>query len=372
MSSITKMSQHIGKRVVIKVGSSLLVDQASKSIRVPWLESLASDIAWLIERGTSVVIVSSGSISLGRSILGLHDSRLPLEHSQAAAAVGQIQLAQAYQEALAPYLLTAAQVLVTLEDSANRKRYLNSRATLETLLRMDVVPVVNENDTVATDEIKYGDNDRLAAQVAVTVEADQLILLSDIDGLYSADPRSDINAVRFDVIDQITPELEAMAGEARSALSRGGMKTKLMAAKTATTAGCAMAITEGSKLSPIRALYEGAPSTWFKPQIDKYAARKRWILSMKSIGKIIIDEGAAAALKEGKSLLPVGVTEVSGEFSRGDAISVYLGGREIARGVSSYSSVEARLVVGLNSSDVERALGSKMRVALIHRDDLVI
>lgn len=361
-----------GQRVVIKVGSSLLVDPSSRTLRSTWLASLALDVARLRERGSDVVIVSSGSIALGRSVLGLEGPSLALEHSQAAAAVGQIRLARAYEETLAPHGITAAQVLVTLEDSADRRRYLNSRATLEALLSMGVVPIVNENDTVATDEIRYGDNDRLAAQVAVTVEADQLILLSDIDGLYSADPRQDHEAVRFDLINVITPELEAMAGDARSGLSRGGMKTKLMAAKTATAGGCAMAITEGSKLSPISELFLGAPATWFTAQVDRRTARKRWILSMKPIGQLVIDAGAAQALKEGNSLLPVGVTQVIGEFSRGDAVVVLdQRAQEIARGVSSYTADEARSIMGLKSVEVAQKLGEAMRVALVHRDDLV-
>ena len=248
-----------GTRIVVKIGSALLVDRATGQLRRDWLQSLAQDVAWLKGQGKDVVLVSSGSIALGRGVLGLPPTTLALEQSQAAAAVGQIRLARAYEEALEPYGITAAQVLVTLEDSADRRRYLNSRATMEQLLSMGAVPIVNENDTVATDEIRFGDNDRLAAQIAVTVAADRLILLSDVDGFYSANPNDDPDAIRYEVIDTITPEIEAQAGDAGSGLSKGGMKTKLMAAKTATAAGCAMAISEGS---PLRRLRRAAGPRW--------------------------------------------------------------------------------------------------------------
>ncbi|MFP4275719.1 MAG: glutamate 5-kinase, partial [Paracoccaceae bacterium] len=308
------------RRLVVKIGSALLVDRATGALRSDWLATLALDVAALKARGTDVILVSSGSIALGRGVLRLPPTDLPLEQSQAAAAVGQIRLARAYEEALAPHGLTTAQVLVTLEDSADRRRYLNSRATLGTLLGFGVVPIVNENDTIATDEIRYGDNDRLAAQVAVTVGADQLVLLSDVDGFYSANPNADPLARRYDVIEEITPEIEAMAGDAGSGLSKGGMKTKLMAARTATAAGCALAITEGARAHPLRALEQGAPATWFTPQLDPASARKRWIAAMKPRGEIVVDAGAAQALASGKSLLPAGVTAVTGRFGRGDPV----------------------------------------------------
>ena len=268
------------RRLVVKIGSALLVDRAT-GLRDGWLTALAQDVADARARGTSVILVSSGSIALGRRVLGLPDGALPLEQSQAAAAVGQIRLARAYEAALAPHGIVTAQVLVTLEDSTDRRRYLNSRATLETLVGLGTVPIVNENDTVATDEIRYGDNDRLAAQIAVTVGADQLVLLSDVDGFYSANPKLDPTARRFDVVDRITPEIEAMAGEGVSGISKGGMITKLMAAKVATAGGCAMAIMEGSTLRPLAALAQGAPCTWFAATLDPQAARKRWIAAMK-------------------------------------------------------------------------------------------
>ena len=359
------------KRLVVKIGSALLVDQRTGKLRQDWLKTLAADVAALKAAGKDVVLVSSGSIALGRGVLGLPLASLPLEQSQAAAAVGQIQLARAYEEVLEPYGITTAQILVTLEDSADRRRYLNSRATMETLLSMGVVPIVNENDTVATDEIRYGDNDRLAAQVAVTVGADALVLLSDVDGFYSANPNVDATAKRFDVIDVITPEIEAMAGDAGSGLSKGGMKTKLMAAKTATAAGCAMVITEGSRLNPLSAIEQGVPSTWFTAVYDPQRARKGWISSMKPMGRIVVDAGAETALSKGKSLLPAGVTGVEGEFARGDAVVICsASGQELAHGISAYPSEEARALMGRNTKDIEEILGYPGRAALVHRDDM--
>ncbi|MEH6645736.1 glutamate 5-kinase [Sulfitobacter sp.] len=361
------------KRVVIKIGSALLVDRSTGSLRSDWLTSLAQDVVWLKGLGMDVVLVSSGSIALGRGVLGLGLGTLALEQSQAAAAVGQIRLARAYEEVLAPHGITTAQVLVTLEDSANRRRYLNSRATLETLLGLGAVPIVNENDTVATDEIRFGDNDRLAAQIAVTVGADQLILLSDVDGFYTANPADDPSATRFDVIDRITPQIEAMAGDAGSGLSKGGMKTKLMAAKTAVSAGCAMAITEGSALRPLTALDQGANATWFTAQTDPQAARKSWIAAMKPLGAVTLDGGAVAALQRGKSLLPAGITDVIGHFERGDAVSlVGPDGAGIGSGLARYSAAEARLIQGHQSAEIEALLGYPGRAALIHRDDMAL
>lgn len=361
------------KRIVVKIGSALLVDRTTGTLRADWLASLAQDVAWLKGQGTDVVLVSSGSIALGRGVLGLGLGTLALEQSQAAAAVGQIRLARAYEEVLAPHGITTAQVLVTLEDSANRRRYLNSRATLETLLGFGAVPIVNENDTVATDEIRFGDNDRLAAQIAVTVGADQLILLSDVDGFYNANPSEDPTATRFEVIDRITPQIEAMAGDAGSGLSKGGMKTKLMAAKTAVSAGCAMAITEGFVMRPLHALEAGANATWFTPQTDPQAARKGWIAAMKPIGSVTLDAGAVAALGRGKSLLPAGITAVTGTFERGDAVAL-LGpdGAGIGSGLARYSAGEARLIKGHQSAEIEALLGYPGRAALIHRDDMAL
>ena len=360
------------KRLVVKIGSALLVDRAT-GLRVDWLRALAQDVAAVKARGADVILVSSGSIALGRGVLGLADGPLALEQSQAAAAVGQIRLARAYEEVLAPHGITTGQVLVTLEDTEDRRRYLNSRATMETLLGLGVVPIVNENDTVATDEIRYGDNDRLAAQIAVTVGADQLILLSDVDGFYSANPKEDARAQRFDLVETITPAIEAMAGDPVSGMSKGGMKTKLMAAKIAVAGGCAMAIMEGSVLRPLTALAEGANRTWFVAQGDPQAARKRWINAMKTRGEVRVDAGAVAALRAGKSLLPAGVAAVTGAFGRGDPVAIVgPGGETLGKGLVRYTAGEAKAIAGHRSGDIEAILGYAGRAALIHRDDMVI
>ncbi|AMY69070.1 glutamate 5-kinase [Frigidibacter mobilis] len=360
------------RRIVVKIGSALLVDRAS-GLRTAWLQGLAQDVAMLRARGTDVILVSSGSIALGRRVLDLPFAALPLEQSQAAAAVGQIRLARAYEEVLAPHGVMTAQVLVTLEDTEDRRRYLNSRATLQTLLGFGVVPIVNENDTVATDEIRFGDNDRLAAQIAVTVGADQLVLLSDVDGFYSANPQQDPTATRFEVIEHITPEIEAMAGEPISGLSKGGMKTKLMAARTAVQGGCAMAIMEGSVPRPLSALAAGANCTWFLPEGDPQAARKRWIAAMKPRGEVRVDAGAVAALAQGKSLLPAGVVAVSGSFGRGEPVAVLApDGAVLAKGLIRYTAAEARAIAGHRSGEIEALLGYPGRAALIHRDDMVL
>ena len=368
MASLTQ-----AKRVVVKIGSALLVDRTSGALRQDWLQALAHDVVWLKSRGIDVILVSSGSIALGRGVLGLPAHDLTLEQSQAAAAVGQIRLARAYEEALAPHDITTGQVLVTLEDSTDRRRYLNSRATLEQLIALGVVAIVNENDTIATDEIRYGDNDRLAAQVAVTVGADQLILLSDVDGFYSANPAQDSNARRYDTIDDITHDIEAMAGDAGSGLSKGGMKTKLMAAKMATAGGCTMAITHGGPLNPLRALENGAPATWFTAKLNPQDARKRWIGAMKPKGEIIVDAGAAKALKSGKSLLPAGVAQVNGSFGRGDPVAILdTDNHKLSQGLSRYTSTEAKAIKGCQTSKIEAILGYPGRAALIHRDDMAI
>jgi glutamate 5-kinase len=361
------------RRVVIKIGSALLVDGDTGRVRRDWLRGVAEDVATLRGRGKDVVLVSSGSIALGRRVLGLPEAALPLEQSQAAAAVGQIRLAQAYEEVLAPHGITTAQVLVTLEDSENRRRYLNSRRTLGTLLELAVVPIVNENDTVATDEIRYGDNDRLAAQVASMAGADVLVLLSDVDGLYTADPRRDPTARRLDRVAEITPEILAMAGGAGSALSRGGMRTKILAAQVAVRAGCAMAIAEGAPVRPIAALEAGAPCTWFAPEGDPRAARKRWISGMKPRGRIVVDAGAVGALGRGKSLLPAGVTAIEGSFSRGDPVEIAdADGTVVAKALAGYDAREARIIMGHRSARIAELLGHPGRAALVHRDDMAL
>ena len=361
------------KRLVIKIGSALLVDRASGSLKEGWLKGLAEDVARLRAGDADVILVSSGSIALGRGVLGLPKGTLALEQSQAAAAVGQIRLARAYEEVLEPHGIKTAQILVTLEDSTDRRRYLNSRATMETLLSLGVVPIVNENDTVATDEIRYGDNDRLAAQVAVTIGADQLVLLSDVDGFYSANPHTDASAKRFDVVEKITPAIEAMAGDGVSGVSKGGMITKLMAAKTATAGGCALCITEGSTLRPLQALEDGAACTWFLPQLDPQLARKRWIGAMKPKGEITLDAGAAEALGDGKSLLPAGVTDVKGRFGRGDPVAILSPeGHKLGQGLCRYTADEAQAIKGHRSDRIEAILGYPGRAAIIHRDDMAL
>jgi glutamate 5-kinase len=360
------------RRLVVKIGSALLVDRAS-GLKLDWLHGLAMDVADARARGTDVVLVSSGSIALGRKVLRLADGPLALEQSQAAAAVGQIRLAQAYEQVLAPHGIITGQVLVTLEDTTDRRRYLNSRATMETLLGLGVVPIVNENDTVATDEIRFGDNDRLAAQIAVTVGADQLILLSDVDGFYSANPKEDATAQRFDLVQAITPAIEAMAGDPISAMSKGGMKTKILAAKTAVAGGCAMAIMEGSVLRPLTALAQGANRTWFIAQGDPQQARKRWINAMKPKGEVRLDAGAVRALGQGKSLLPAGVISVAGSFGRGDPVAITgPAGEVLGKGLVRYTVAEATAIAGHRSGQIEAILGYAGRAALIHRDDMVV
>lgn len=361
------------KRVVIKIGSALLVDQKTGKLRSDWLLGLAQDVAMLKAQGKDVLLVSSGAIALGRRSLALPSGSLALEKSQAAASVGQILLAQAYTHVLAQHDITAAQVLVTLEDSENRRRYLNTRATLETLLSLGAVPIVNENDTVATDEIRYGDNDRLAAQIASFSGADVLVLLSDVDGLYSANPSIKPDAKHIPVVSVITSEIEAMAGDTITATAKGGMRTKLMAGRIAMDAGVAMSITQGDVSRPINALLGGATATWFIGQGDPITARKRWISAMKPKGKLMIDKGAANALATGKSLLPAGVTAVSGKFLRGDPIEI-IGPDDtvLARALSGYDAKEALAIAGCQTSEIETRLGHPGRAALVHRDDMAV
>lgn len=359
------------RRLVVKIGSALLV--GPDGLRSGWLRALCDDVARARARGTDVVLVSSGAIALGRKVLELPAGPLRVEQSQAAAAVGQIRLARAYEEALAPHGVKTAQLLMTLDDTTDRRRYLNSRATMQALLAMGVVPIVNENDTVATDEIRFGDNDRLAAQIAVTCGADQLLLLSDVDGLYTANPKSDPDARHLPLVEAITAEIEAMGGDPVSGLSKGGMKTKLMAARTAVAGGCAMAIAEGSVLNPLSAVLGGARVTWFLPDSDPQLARKRWIAAMKPKGEITVDAGAARALGQGKSLLPAGVTAVAGRFGRGDPVLVLdPQGARLASGLVRYSHDEARAIAGHRSDEIEALLGYPGRAALIHRDDMVL
>ncbi|HEX9809591.1 MAG TPA: glutamate 5-kinase [Alphaproteobacteria bacterium] len=362
------------RRLVVKIGSALLVDEASRGIRRPWLEALGDDLAALKAGGSEIIVVSSGAIALGRHQLGLHRQSMRLEESQAAAATGQIQLAHAYQETLARHQITVAQVLLTLEDTEERRRHLNARSTLGTLLRMGILPVINENDTVATSTIRVGDNDRLAARVAAMMNADVLVLLSDIDGLYTSDPRRQPEAAFVPLVPAITPEILAMAGQAPPGYSSGGMVTKLEAARIAVSGGCSMVIADGRRAHPLAAVIEGARCTWFLAHIEPLTARKRWIAgSLKPMGAVRVDAGALAALERGKSLLPAGATAVEGKFERGDAVLVRdAEGREVARGLIAYSSLDAGRILGHKSREIEAVLGYRGREELIHRDDLVL
>ncbi|PRY95208.1 glutamate 5-kinase [Hasllibacter halocynthiae] len=358
---------HGKRRVVLKVGSSLLV---GAGLKAAWLASLAADIAALRSDGVEVVVVSSGSIALGRGALRMAPGALPLELSQAAAAVGSIALAQAWRDALLAHGIETAQILLTLEDSEDRRRYLNLRSTLNALLDLGAVPIVNENDTVATDEIRYGDNDRLAAQVAVAAGAEACVLLSDVDGLYTANPSQDPAAVRLDEVREITPAIEAMAGDAGSGLSKGGMRTKVLAARTAVRGGCDLIVTDGRIANPVAALRSGGPRTVFVADDHPASARLRWIAAMKPRGRLTIDAGAQVALDDGRSLLPAGVVAVEGSFGRGDPVEITGPAGPLARGLSRYTAEEAARISGLRSDEVEAALGYPARAALVHRDDM--
>jgi glutamate 5-kinase len=370
--SATPLTQ--ARRVVVKVGSALLVDGDTGRVNRAWLESLIEDLLRMRKRGQRVILVSSGAIALGRRRLGLKQGALRLEESQAAAAVGQIRLAHAYKELLEACDVTVAQVLLTLQDSEQRRRYLNARATLEALLELGALPVINENDTVATAEIRYGDNDRLAARVAQMAGADCLVLLSDVDGLYSADPNKSAAARFIREVRQITPEIEAMAGRSASQLGSGGMSAKIAAARIAVAAGCHMCIAAGSHRHPLRRLEEGADCTWFVPTATPAAARKQWIAgTIKPAGALTIDTGALRALLEGRSLLPAGVTGARGRFDRGDTVSVLTAeGVEIARGIVAYSDADAARIMGRRSHEIAELLGFRGRDEMIHRDDLVL
>ena len=365
---------HEFRRIVVKVGSSLLIDAAAGRVRQTWLASLVDDIAALHREGRDILVVSSGAIALGRSVLRLPKRPLKLEESQAAAAVGQIELARTWSEALVHHGIGAGQILVTLGDTEERRRYLNARSTIAKLLEWRAVPVINENDTVATNEIRYGDNDRLAARVATMASADLLVLLSDVDGLYDAPPGQSATAQLIPVVERITPEIEAMAGAAPSQLSRGGMQTKIQAAKIATTAGTHMVIGSGRVDHPLRAIASTAPKTWFLTPGNPVTSRKKWIAgSLEPKGTLTIDAGAVAALRRGNSLLPVGVIRVDGQFARGDAVIVRgPDGAEIGRGLVAYDAADAEKLKRRPSGDILILLGIEGRAEMIHRDDLAL
>lgn len=374
------------RRIVVKIGSALLVDRDC-GLRTRWLEALADDMGWLIARGAEVVAVSSGAISLGRIVLAARGTPNPrsagrdlkLEESQAAAAIGQIELSRAYSHVLSERGLNAGQILLTLGDTQNRRRYLNARATISTLLNWNCVPVINENDSVATNEIRYGDNDRLAARVATMIGADLLVLLSDVDGLFSMPPPPDASPEFLTNhfvprVAQIDAAVKAMAGESNSDHARGGMKTKIQAGAIATAAGTTMVITNGRRHHPLAALARGGRATWFDPSIHPVSDRKKWIAGqLETKGKLSIDDGAVSALQNGKSLLSAGVTKVEGSFERGDTVSILNGASiEIGRGLVAYDATDAVSIAGLKSDEIERLLGIACRTELIHRDDLVL
>jgi glutamate 5-kinase len=362
------------RRIVVKIGSALIVDAETSSPRAAWLAAMTADIAALAARGAQVIVVSSGAIALARRRLNLTGPRLRLEEKQAAAAVGQIRLAQSWSEALSAHGLTAAQLLITPDDTEDRRRYLNARATLNTLLSLGCIPVINENDSVATTEIRFGDNDRLAARVAEMLQADVLVLLSDIDGLYTADPRQNPAAAHIPVVAALTDEIEAMGGAPPPGYSSGGMRTKLAAAKIATQAGVAMAIALGHRPNPLAALEAGARCTWFLAAPEGRGARKNWIAGhLAPLGAFVVDLGAARALAAGSSLLPAGIKAVTGSFERGDAVDIIsAAGTPLGRGLAAYSSADAAIIAGHRSEDFEALLGWRGRDEAIHRDDLVL
>jgi glutamate 5-kinase len=360
------------RRIVVKVGSSLLVDIEAGALNEAWLAALIDDIAGLHRDGRDILIVSSGAIALGRSRLKLPDGTLRLEDSQGAAAVGQIELARTWAEALGRHGITAGQILLTFGDTEERRRYLNARSTIARLLDWRAVPVINENDTVATNEIRYGDNDRLAARVATMASADLLVLLSDVDGLYDAPPGEGRQANLVPLVTRITPEIEAMAGAAGSDLARGGMRTKIEAGKIATQAGTHMVIASGRLAHPLTAIAAGR-CTWFLTAANPVTARKKWIAgSLEPKGSLFIDAGAVAALKNGRSLLPAGVKKVEGAFSRGDAVVIRGPEGEIARGLIAYDAEDAGKIIGKSSTEIPLILGFAGRVEMVHRDDLVM
>jgi glutamate 5-kinase len=361
------------KRLVVKIGSSLLVGEGG-DIRRDWLDALCEDLAAMKSGGRDVVVVTSGAIAIGRRHLKLAGRALQLDEKQAAAATGQIRLAHAWQEALAKHDITVAQLLLTIDDTENRRRWLNARNTMETLLGLGAVPVINENDTVATQEIRFGDNDRLAARVAQMIAADTLVLFSDIDGLYTADPRKHPDAQFIPEVRELTPEIEASAGDPGSGMGSGGMVTKLQAARIAMAAGCRMAVAPGQPMHPLRAITTGGRCTWFLPKDEPLTARKQWIAgAVKPQGTLLVDAGARRALAKGGSLLPAGVTAVEGEFQKGDAVLVKdLEGHAVARGLAAYSAEDARRIIGRKSGDFESLLGYRGRDEIIHRDDMVL
>ena len=374
MDSLKSFDIAEASRVVVKIGSVLLVDGDTGDLHRRWLDAVCDDIAAMRKNGQDIVIVTSGAIAIGRQPLGLSDGSMRLEEKQAAAAAGQIRLSQAYQESFTRHGLAVAQVLLTVDDTEDRRRFLNARTTLDTLLRLGAVPLINENDTVATQEIRFGDNDRLAARVAAMISADACILLSDVDGLYSSDPAQNLGAQHIAFVDKIDDEIRGMAGAARPGHGTGGMVTKLQAAEICTDAGCHMAIALGSVSNPLSALQGGKPCTWFVSSAEPKAARKKWIGgTLEPSGRMVIDDGAVDALNKGKSLLPAGVVAVEGNFQRGDTVAITnRAGHQLGKGLSAFGFADAKQIMGKRSSEIEGVLGYKGSSEIIHRDDLVL
>ena len=371
---MTQLDLTQARRVVVKIGSVLLVDDDTGALHRSWLDSVCDDIAAMRARGQEVIVVTSGAIAVGRGPLGLTDRTMKLEEKQASAATGQMRLTQAYQESFSRHDVTVAQVLLTIDDTEDRRRYLNARTTLDTLLRLGALPLINENDTVATEEIRFGDNDRLAARVAAMMGADVCVLLSDVDGLYASDPATTPSAEHIPLVDRVDDRIHAMAGTARPGHGTGGMMTKLMAAEVCMDAGCHMAIALGSTTNPLSALENGHRCTWFVSAAEPRAARKRWIGgSLKPAGRLVIDDGAVSALKNGKSLLPAGVVAVEGAFERGDPVAIVTEhGTVMGTGLSAFGAQDAQLIMGRRSNELEAILGYRGRSEIIHRDDLVL
>ncbi len=374
MVALTTPNIAKAERVVVKIGSVLLVDEATGALHRAWLDAVCDDIAAMRNRGQEVVVVTSGAIAIGRGPLRLTSQSLRLEEKQAAAATGQVRLTQAYQESLDRHELTVAQVLMTVDDTEDRRRFLNARTTLDTLLRLGAIPIINENDTVATTEIRFGDNDRLAARVAAMIGADACVLLSDVDGLYTADPASKPDAEHLPQVTTIDDDVRAMAAKAKPGHGTGGMVTKLIAADICMSAGCHMAIALGTVKRPLAALEKGAQCTWFVSAAEPRAARKKWIAgALNPTGTLVVDEGAAKALSAGKSLLPAGVIDIEGDFDRGDAVTIASQNRAVlGKGLSAFSADDARRIKGHRSDALEGILGYQGRSEMVHRDDLVL
>ena len=363
---------HNSKKIVIKIGSSILVDEKGKPKKL-WLKEFAKDIKFLIKKNKQIVIVSSGAIAMGCKYLGIKKKILKVDKSQAVASIGQIELMDFYKRIFDKNKIKISQILLTLDDTEQRRRSINAKRTIDNLLKMGIVPIVNENDTTATTEIKYGDNDRLAARVSQIIGADCLILLSDVEGLYTDNPKKNKKAQLIKLVRAINEKIKKYASKTENYYGSGGMKTKIEAAKICQLAGCYMAIANGNYINPIKKIIENKKCTWFLPKISKLDARKQWIIgSIAPKGEIIIDQGAVKAINNGKSLLPAGVQKINGIFEKGDHILIKdESSKERGRGISSFSSLEIEKIKGSHSSEIKNILGYSSREEIIHKDDLV-